>query len=267
MKRRVLTVGLAVLLAVLGTVGVFVYVNQADVRAIADQQPVTALVADRRVAAGTPAGQAQADGLLRAVTLPAGSVPADAINAITPDLGALVTSAELVPGQLLLRPMLVTTVQATGTGGLSIPAGQVAVSINLCVPEGVAGHVRRGSRIAIFDTVVEGEDDAKAQPACEAKHEQQRGTAASTRVVLSGVEVLAIQASAGESATPNQAASSPAPAAGGTQATVLLTVALNQADAERLITLTHTGLPYLALLGEGSEIAVNTVPVASAPDN
>lgn len=265
MNRRVLTVGLAVLLAVLGTAGVFVYVNQADVRAIADQQPVTALVADRRLAAGTPAGQALADGLLRAVTLPAGSVPPDAVVTITPDLGALVTNAELVPGQLLLRPTLVTIVQATGTGGLSIPPGMVAVSINLCVPEGVAGHVRRGSRIAIFDTEVAGVE-ARAQQSCEAKHEEQRGTGATTRVVLTGVEVLAIRESAGEAATPNQAATDPTPAAGA-QDTVLLTVALDQGDAERLITLTHTGLPYVALLGEGSEITADPVPVVADPDN
>jgi pilus assembly protein CpaB len=38
-KRRILTIGLAVLLAVLGTAGVLAYVHQANVRALAGQRP------------------------------------------------------------------------------------------------------------------------------------------------------------------------------------------------------------------------------------
>ena len=45
MKRRALTIALAVLLAVLGTVGVLAYVNEANARALAGQQAVTVLIA------------------------------------------------------------------------------------------------------------------------------------------------------------------------------------------------------------------------------
>jgi pilus assembly protein CpaB len=39
---------------------------------------------------------------------------------------------------------------------------------------------------------------------------------------------------------------------------VLVTVAVSQADAERLITLTQAGLPYLALLTDSSQTRVDT---------
>ena len=59
-------------------------------------------------------------------------------------------SADVQPGQLLLRPMLVTAVQATS--GLGDPAGMVAVTIKLCLPEAVAGNIKAGSQVEVFDT-------------------------------------------------------------------------------------------------------------------
>ena len=55
MKRRVLTVTLAVLLAVLGTAGVLAYVHKADSRALAGMSPVSVLVAQGQIPAGTSA--------------------------------------------------------------------------------------------------------------------------------------------------------------------------------------------------------------------
>lgn len=249
MKRRVLTIGLAVLLAALGTTGLLIYVNQADARAVAGQQPVTVLVAAKQVPGGTPAGQALSAGLLHSLTLPAGSVPPDAVESITPDLTGLVTSTDLPPGQLLLRQMLVGS--AAATGGLRIPEGMLALSVKLCMAEGVAGNVAPGSKIVVFDTVLHGNDaQLKAKPGCDGDHQQQYdGPVAVTRVLLPRVDVLAVGTSTGaasSSGIQNTAATtSTDPNAG-----LLLTVAVSQADAARLITATQTGLPYLALLGD-----------------
>src|SRR5690242_3190453 len=111
MKRRALTIALAVLLAVLGTGGVLTYVNHANARALAGQQAVTVLIARQLIPAGTSAAVAQEQGLLSTERLPSSSVPADALTAITPAISALVTDADVQPGQLLLRAMLVTTAQ------------------------------------------------------------------------------------------------------------------------------------------------------------
>ena len=84
MKRRVLTVALALLLATLGTAGVLAYVRQADNRAIAGQRAVEVLVAGKLIPSGTAAGAALRDGLLTIQRLPASSVPADALGSVAP---------------------------------------------------------------------------------------------------------------------------------------------------------------------------------------
>jgi pilus assembly protein CpaB len=249
MKRRVLTILLAVALAVIGTVAVLVYVNQADARAVAGQKAVTVLVASETIPSGTKAGEAMSS--LRKETLPASSVSSDAVAEITADQDSLVTSTNLSPGQVLLKSMLVSAEEVSG--GLAIPEGKVAVTITLCKAEMVAGNVRVGSQVSVFGTVVTG-DDATAQPNCTGQHKQQLGTVNNTRVVVPKVQVLAIgpasSASQDDSKATNAAAGSSSPQNDMT----LVTFAVNQDDAERLILLTQTGLPYLAVHGPKAEI-------------
>jgi pilus assembly protein CpaB len=73
LKRRVLTVTLAILLAVLGVAGVLAYVHKADSRALSGMRAVSVLVAQRQIPAGTSANSAQQGGLLHSETLPASS--------------------------------------------------------------------------------------------------------------------------------------------------------------------------------------------------
>jgi len=263
-KRRALTVVLAVLLAMLGTGGVLIYVHQADARALAGQQAVAVLVAEQLIPAGTSAGTARRDGLLSSQRLPAAAVPADAVRSITPGLSALVLSADVQSGQLILRPMLVLGTQVTGA--LAIPSGMVAVTIQVCTPEAVAGYLHAGSDVAVFDTVAT-TGTLSAQPNCALPHQQQSG-AARTRIVLPQVQVLSVGSAAanaqagthpstgafaqGNSASSAASASSPG---------VLVTLAVSQANAERLILLTQTGLPYLALLSSTSKTKFDTTLV------
>jgi pilus assembly protein CpaB len=242
-KRRVLTVSLAILLAVLGTAGVLAYVHQADARAVAGMKAVTVLVARHRVPSGTSAGAALAGGLLASQTLPASSVPADAVRSLTPATTGLVTSADIQPGQLVLRPMLVTA--AMVRGGLAVPAGDVAVTIALCMPEAVAGNVVAGSQVEVFGTDAHAAT-LTAQPNCNGPHQQQAPGSAHTRVVLPRALVLSVGPAGSSTGSTTATAQTTTSASG--QANVLVTLAVTQADAQRLIQLTEAGLPYLALL-------------------
>ena len=251
MKRRVLTVALAVLLAILGTAGVLAYIKQADARAVAGMKAVTVLVAQQRIPSGTSAGQALSSGELASQTLPAASVPADAVRSLA-GLDGLVTSSEIQPGQLLLRPLLVTPAQVAG--GLAVPPGMVAVTVQLCLPEAVAGNLHAGSVVAIYDTQAPGSGSSSAltaQPNCTGPHQQQSAATARTKVVLPRVQILSV-GEAGANSQPGTAGTltsgAASTAASASQGTVLVTVALSQADAPKLIQLTETGLPYLALL-------------------
>jgi pilus assembly protein CpaB len=251
-KRRVLTVLLAVLLAVIGTGAVLAYVRQADARALAGQKAVRVLVAQQQIPAGTAAGAALRGGMLTSEVLPASSVPANAVSSVAPDLAGLVSSTDIPPGQVLLRPMLVPATQVTGA--LAIPAGMVAVTINLCIPEAVAGNLHPGSQVAVFSTGAAAAGTGgglTASAGCSGQHQQQGG-AAHSRLVLPSVEVLstgqatsAAPASSPAASTASSQSSSPA---GPGQGAMLVTLAVTQANAARLIQLTVTGLPYLALV-------------------
>jgi pilus assembly protein CpaB len=255
-KRRILTVVLAIVLAIVGTGLVLVYVNQANSRAIAGQKAVSVVVAQRLIPAGTSAGEAQSEGLFGTETLPAKSVPSNAVQSISPDLSTLVASADIQPGQLVLRPMLVTANLASATGGIVVPSGMEAVTISLCLPEAVANYIHPGSKVAVFDTFNAASGGVGDGSACSGNHTQQ-APQAKTGLLLASAEVLSVgpaQAqtnSNGSSTTATSTAFSQGSSSASTssQGTTLVTLAVSPFNAKRLISLTITGLPYLALLG------------------
>lgn len=258
MKRRILTVALALLLAVLGTGGVLAYVHRADARAVAGMRAVTVLVAQQQIPSGTSASTALQDGSLSSQRLPASSVPSDALGSVSPGLRSLVLSANLQPGQLLLRPMLVTAAQAAATGGIAIPKGMVAVTVSLCLPEAVAGYLQPGSEVAVFDTY--GSKSLNVQQTCGSSHQAQAVGAVHTRLVLPRVKILSVSAgpAGGGSSSLASSGSGSQAGAGSVNQQIMVTLAVDQANAERLILLNEVGLPYLALLTSSSQTKFDT---------
>lgn len=261
MTRRILTIILAIALAVIGTGAVLVYAKGADQRAINGQKAVSVLVATQQIPAGTVVKTALDDGMLARQKLPASSVPSDAVRSLTSDLKPLVASANIAPGELLLRPMLVTAVASTS--GVAIPSGMMAVTIAMCVPEAVARYVYPGSQVAIFDTYVK-KGSLSANWSCSSKALQAKnGTTIVTRIVLTRVTVLSVSeaapvSSAGQVSSTAFGQSSSGGADQATQNEVLVTLAVDQADAERVVNLAESGLPYLALLTKSSVTAPDT---------
>lgn len=268
MKRRLLIIVLALILAAVGTSGVLAYVKGANARAIAGMKAVSVLVAQKLIPSGTTAGDALRSGMLSSQTLPASSVPAEALSAIPSNMSSLVLNADLEPGQLLLRPMLVTATQTTS--GLAIPPGMMAVTLAFCLPEVVAGAVGPGSQVAVFDTVaLSNPSPITAAPGCAGAHVGVGGTI-KTRVVLSRVQVLSVgQAPAPGTGTSVSAASSLSGSSSSSSSNTgsMVTLAVTQSQAEQLIQMTETGLPYLALLTSGSHTTADSGRLLSAnPD-
>ncbi|MFI5622880.1 Flp pilus assembly protein CpaB [Nocardioides sp. NPDC051685] len=239
MKRSVLVLGLALLLSVMGATAVFWYVRGADARAMAGQQVVTVLIADQSVPAGTEAGKAVDTGLLRTEQMPADTVPAGVLSEIPSDLTHLVAVADIAPGQLVLRSMF--DKKRPNPSGLTIPEGKVAVTVTLGVHQEVAGYVKAGSEVAVFDTYTERDGQGRTTGDGLPK---KRGDFQATRVLLPKVEVLAV----------GGAPAKKSDAAGGQQAGVLVTVAVDQRNAERLILRSETGSLHLALLSDTSKV-------------
>jgi pilus assembly protein CpaB len=260
LKSRVLTIVVALVLAVLGTGGVLVYVHGADSRAVAGMKAVTVLVAQQRIPGGTSAADAQQAGLLGSETLPAKSVPQNALKSLSAGLGSLVMSTDVQPGQVLLRPMLVTAAEVKS--GLAIPQGMVAVSIQVCLVQAVAGNIQAGSDVAVFTTVAT--KSIHIQQDCGGNHQSQTVGAVYTRNVIPRAVVVAVGAAASQQATQTgigQAASNNASGQGGQNGATMVTLAVSQADAERLITLQQASLPYLALLTTTSQSHYDTTRV------
>src|SRR5215475_5197300 len=250
MTRRIITIGAAVLLAVLGAVGVLDYVHQADQRAVAGMRAVSAYVATAQIPSGTIAETAVRDGLLVRQQFPASSVPGDAVRSITPSLSALVLTSGLASGQMLLSPMLGTSVQTASA--LPVPAGMVAITLQFCVQQAVANFVTPGSQVAIFNTFLNGKSTTGA---CSVGSAPAGGGVPHTRVVLPKVLVLAVgEGFATPPSSTTTTADGPSTSSTGTApSTIYLTMAVSQADAETLIELAETGSPYLALLTSASK--------------
>lgn len=235
MKNRAFIIILAVVLAVCGSAGVFLYVRSADSRAIAGQQAVTVLVAKERIPAGTTA-----EGVMQLVDkqqMPKSSVPANALAELDTSIVDLVTSSEIAEGQLVTKALF--TEQASLAKGISIPDGMIAVTVPTEAWQRAGGLIQKGSKVAVFDTftVMDGKGNTPSGDGLSKQYERNQ----STRLLLTGLEVLSV-------VDEKQAAED------GDVGKAIVTVAVKQADAEKLIHGQQTGTLYFALLGGKSEV-------------
>jgi pilus assembly protein CpaB len=225
--RRLALLIAAVLVAALGTALVFAYVKKADDRALADQKPVTVLVAKTAISAGTRVIDAANAGAFQTKELPQSAVVPGALSSVDPVKDQVVIG-NIFPGQQLLTGMFGAT--AIVDASIAIPPGQIAVSFNFGDPQRVAGFVQPGSKVCIFLT---SSLDKNVQ---------------STRILLPSVTVIAVGPT---TITPP---ADPAQANPEAQPRAMLTLALTQKQAERLIFAQTNGAMYLGLLNGKSQI-------------
>jgi len=241
MTRRILSIAVAIVIAALGTGGLLYYASKADERARAGIEGVTVAIADKRIPVGTSGERIKSGQLVRFEQMPRNAVPTDAVTEIGEDLDAAVLTSAVEPGQLLLKAMFGRA--STVTSGLKLPDGTMAVTVETGAPEQVAGYVRPGARIAIFLTYKVLDDQME-----ETKIQR-------TRVLLPNVEVL----STGTYKPPARNSDGDDLPGGTTSSasgngTMLVTVAVNQVDAERLIAGLNTGKLYLGLLTDSIQV-------------
>jgi pilus assembly protein CpaB len=261
MSRRIVAVAVALLLAVLGTLAVLGYVRSADHRALAGQKAVEVYVAKGLVPGGTTLRSAIDGDLIQQETIAQTGVPANPLATVSPSTESLVAVSDIQPGELVLSDRFATT-QASSSA-LTIPQGEMAVSISLADPARVAQFVTAGSEIAVFDTFNIRFDAGSSQvadltnPTPAGDHiADDYGKTRATRLLLSRIKVLAVGAttttSTGGTATSPSAQPSTSP---GAQQTTLLTVAVTQVQAELLVQGIQTGTLYLGLLSDSSVVA------------
>ena len=244
MRKRIILVTVAVLLAVLGTFAVYSYGKNADQRAMENTKSTAVLVVTKRVAAGTTWADAVKNNYFRQEHFPENSVPSSALTQVKNASIAAddVALADIAPGQFVLNEAF--GVKTAETGALQIPKGMVALSVQMPINAYVAGYVGPGAEVTIFVT---------AKMASSSTDKQTPDTAGDeldvTKVVLTRVSVLAV------SQAPVTALDGGSDGGSSSSGSPLVTLALTQREAERVILSQKVGELYLALLSPSSVVS------------
>ncbi|MGC5018945.1 Flp pilus assembly protein CpaB [Micromonospora sp. DT47] len=247
MARRIILVLISVVLAALGTGAVMLYLRSADDRALEGKRARTVLVADKQIPAGTSGKALRTKGYVRQVRMPVETLPEDALEQVSGNLDALVTTAPVQRGQLLLRPILGTAV--TSGSGLAIPDGQMAITARVKSTVFGPASLRAGARVAIFYTYTPlGEQ--RRDVVSGAGLEKGREINSVTRLLMTDVEVISVGPVPGQ-----DGAAAGGTTGGGAQDELSVTFGLNQVDAERLAHAVALGGELnVGVLGDSSNV-------------
>lgn len=146
-RKRVVAAVMAVLLAAMGIVALVVYTKSAQDRAFQGTETVEVLRVTERVPAGTKASDIE-DKLER-VKLPRAAVPAGIVTDID-KVGAKVTTATLVPGEVLVSARFTGSSALKGSGAIEVPEGLQELTIELTSSRAVGGVVQPGDFVGII---------------------------------------------------------------------------------------------------------------------
>jgi pilus assembly protein CpaB len=230
MTRRIVAITVAIVLAALGAAGGLFLILSADQRAqdkLTDA--VTVAVAKSRMSAGTTGARARSQGMVVLLRLPKANVPATALTDWGPAYDKLELTTNVAADQILLKGNFGTPSEVTS--GLPIEDGKMAVTVQTGAPAQVAGYVQPGAQVAIFLTYAQ-VDQSGNKTGVEI-----------TKILLPRVDVLAVGSRSATGSTTNRTAGA-----------LLLTVAVSQADAERLIEGMNHGSLYLGLLNDSVDV-------------
>lgn len=229
MDRRKILLILAAMIAALGTLLVFVYVQGAEDRAKEDFEAVEVIVATQDI----PQGESFADASAK---FEKREVPKDALLAGAKTnldgLDGLVALTPIYSGEQIIQAKWGGSADVDVTANvLAIPEGKVAVAVNLTDPARVAGFVNPGSQVAILISVEEGRY---------------------TRSLLQRITVLGVGATSTVTTTKvsgeGDSETTPIPQ-------TLMTLAVTQKEAEKLLWGASFGELSFALVNKDSKLA------------
>jgi pilus assembly protein CpaB len=218
-QRRTVGIVAAIVLALLGTMGLVGYVQGAKDDAVAGEKLVKVYVASNKIPAGTPATSVAS--MISTEKVPAKVRAEDAVT----NLKALkneVTSIELLPGEQLTRARFVAAGAATNAKG--IPAGMYGATVALDPEQALGGQVRVGDHVAIVGVA----------------NDNTTGGTTSTMLV-SNVLVTSVQIDGQNGDHPNKKEVTNAPTG-----KFFVTFALSQGDLERVVASAKDGGIWLA---------------------
>jgi pilus assembly protein CpaB len=246
MGRRTLLLITSILIAAVGTALVAIYVRGADERAAAGADLVTVLVAKQRVAAGTPVQQAVDQQSFATERVLQRERVADAFTSVTQLQSRAsdgdVALGQILPGQIIQAAMFGEAGAATASG---LTGEQMRLAVQLNDPNRSAGFLQSGQDVAVFLTTGE-------------------GPAQRTGLLLPKVRVLSVGATVQAPArgtTGETSAGDATSAAEDAVPTTIVSVAVNQDEAQKLIFSQKAGELYFAILQPGKQAAPGKGPI------
>lgn len=219
MRVRIIGGIAAVLLAVIGAVVLVLYVRSADERAMNDAELVPVYIVAEEIPAGTAGDDVRES--LRVDRYPAKTILPGAVTDLA-DLEGLVATIDLLPGDQLVADRFVDPALLAARGSVPVPEGMQEVTVALPVAQVVGGAVLPGSTVGVLVT------DAEL------------GGSGTTQFILR--KVLVTRIVAGAAYTPSDAESSGAPVS-----TMLVTLALETPDVEKVVWAAEQELIWLTL--------------------
>jgi pilus assembly protein CpaB len=255
MDRRRLLLMLAVFVAIIGTALVFLYVRGADNRAQSQYSSVTVLRATQNIAAGESYDAAVSSGKIASAAVPQNQLNEGYQTSITA-LKGKIASVPIFKGQQIISGQFGNnSVQATSTN-LPIPKGMIAISVQLSDQARVAGNVYPGSRVAVFTSGLGGPEKKAGSGATSVTSTDP--TSSEVALLLPNVLVLNV-------GDPVQSTSTTTDEAGNqtseTLPRTLLTLAVNQRDAQKIILAQESGSSAPLTFG----LLTNTSQVKKGP--
>jgi pilus assembly protein CpaB len=147
MKRRIIGVLAAVVLAAVGTGVLVAYVQGAERRALAGEQTVEVLVVSQPIARQTKAEDIATSIVREQIPL---KVRAEgSVNALD-DLSGQVAAVDLLPGEQIVASRFIAPEEAAAQSRVEIPDGLQEVTLSLEPQRAVGGQLSPGDTVGLF---------------------------------------------------------------------------------------------------------------------
>ncbi|MDP1809521.1 MAG: Flp pilus assembly protein CpaB [Actinomycetota bacterium] len=238
MRQRGIVIIIAILMGLLAAFMVTRYTGQAKTAALARAKMVDVITAKDNAPRGLTLDALFSRQLVEVKKVPREYVPISALGAKS-DMGAKVLAVDVDAGEQLTAAKFKPAKEA----GLAftVPADKVAVAIPIDDMKAAGNLVKVGDLVNVVGT-------AKGPEGADM-----------TKTFLQKVSVLAVGSSLENPVGGSQTGLAAASAPSGTNGGRTVTLALSQADAEKLIFMQDQGRIWLTLLPSGKAAAVTTV--------
>ena len=238
MSRRIIAAAAAVVLAITGAAISISYAKAADERAMAGQKPTTVLVVAEEIKKGMSPDQVV--DLIEEKELPAIAVQEDAFTSVESldAVDGLVVTADLKPGEQLIAGRFAHP-ETLAAPEVEVPQGMRQLSVLLEPQRVIGGHLEAGATVGVFVSMPK-TDEGPSQ----------------THLIHNNVLVTRVQGGIQPPTEPTadgaaeQAALTTPPegeSAGAPAEMIIVTLALNGADAEKVVFGQEHGSVWLSL--------------------